>query len=201
MINHTKRADLFPTFIFESMAKDPEALNATICAAIYEERALDMQGIERSNFAQLGGWHSQVALHQKPEFALLARVVRDACQNIASELRYAPSARLDIDAMWAIINQPGASNRAHIHPGSLWSGVYYVAAAPRSGSIEFTDPRSANLMQQPQYADRPGVCDPAKLYEPLPGRLLIFPSWLYHMVHPNLSQEDRVIVSFNLSIC
>ena len=39
---------------------------------------------------------------------------------------------------------------------------------------------------------------------PTAGKLLIFPAWLYHAVHPNLSAEpapasDRVIISFNLS--
>jgi uncharacterized protein (TIGR02466 family) len=28
--------------------------------------------------------------------------------------------------MWANINPPGGYNRAHTHPNSLWSGVYYV---------------------------------------------------------------------------
>ena len=199
MIEFTKRADLFPTFVFESTVKDADALNAALCDAIYAERMLDQKGLERSNFAQLGGWHSEVAIHKKPEFAMLARLVRDVCQHIATELHYDTSAPLDIDSMWSIINEPGASNRAHIHPGSLWSGVYYVKAATGSGDIEFTDPRAANLMRQPRYTSRPGECDPAKTYKPVPGRILVFPSWLYHMVHPNLSDEDRVIVSFNLS--
>ena len=199
MIEFTKRADLFPTFVFESTVKDADALNAALCDAIYAERMLDQKGLERSNFAQLGGWHSEVAIHKKPEFAMLARLVRDVCQHIATELHYDSSAPLDIESMWSIINEPGASNRAHIHPGSLWSGVYYVQAATGSGDIEFTDPRAANLMRQPRYTSRPGACDPAKTYKPVPGRMLVFPSWLYHMVHPNLSDEDRVIVSFNLS--
>lgn len=199
MIKLISRAELFPTFVFESTVQDADVLNATLCEAIYDEREIDQKGIERSNFTELGGWHSQVAIHKKPEFALLARIVRDLCLHISTELHYAASMQLDIDSMWSIINEPGASNRAHVHPGSLWSGVYYVKAAADSGSIEFTDPRTANLMHRPQYSKRLGVCDPAKIYNPIPGKLLVFPSWLYHMVHPNLSKEDRVIISFNLS--
>ena len=30
--------------------------------------------------------------------------------------------------MWANINPPGGSNTPHVHPNSLFSGVYYVKA-------------------------------------------------------------------------
>jgi uncharacterized protein (TIGR02466 family) len=40
-------------------------------------------------------------------------------------------------------------------------------------------------------------------YEPLEGRLLLFPAWLQHEVEPNLAEQDgpagdRISVSFNL---
>jgi uncharacterized protein (TIGR02466 family) len=40
-------------------------------------------------------------------------------------------------------------------------------------------------------------------FEPIEGRLLLFPAWLQHEVEPNLSEEsgpagDRISVSFNL---
>jgi len=27
---------------------------------------------------------------------------------------------------------------------------------------------------------------------------LIFPSWLYHRVEPNLSNKERIVISFNI---
>ena len=38
--------------------------------------------------------------------------------------------------MWANINPPGGMNRAHQHPNSLWSGVYYVKAPKNSGNLK-----------------------------------------------------------------
>jgi uncharacterized protein (TIGR02466 family) len=38
------------------------------------------------------------------------------------------------------------------------------------------------------------------MFNPLEGRMLIFPSYLAHQVEPNESDEDRISVSFNLSI-
>ena len=34
-------------------------------------------------------------------------------------------------------------------------------------------------------------------YEPLEGRIIMFPSWLWHCVEPNESNDIRISVSFN----
>ena len=123
------------------------------------------------------------------------------------ELGYHGSYQLRIGTMWSIINPPGSSNRAHIHPGCIWSGVYYVQAPRNSGRIEFIDPRTQNLMSGVKYipgAKRPRDCWKKVRYKPVAGRMLIFPAWLYHSVGPNRSRAkgkdaDRIIVSFNLS--
>ena len=101
--------------------------------------------------------------------------------------------------MWANINPPGGSNRAHIHPNSLWSGVYYVKAPQNSGQLKIEDPRSVALMTRPKQKDVP---KPDRLlrehhYEPKTGRLIMFPSWLNHCVDPNNSNDIRISVSFN----
>jgi hypothetical protein len=36
--------------------------------------------------------------------------------------------------------------------------------------------------------------------EPLPGQLVVFPSWLPHQAMPYHGTADRVIVSFNVSV-
>ena len=36
--------------------------------------------------------------------------------------------------------------------------------------------------------------------EPIPGQLVIFPSWLPHQAMPYAGDQDRIIVSFNASI-
>jgi len=56
--------------------------------------------------------------------------------------------------MWANINPPGGMNRAHQHPNSLWSGVYYVKAPQNSGQLKIEDPRSVAAMSRPRQ--KPG---------------------------------------------
>ena len=197
----------FPTLVFSLDVPDSEILNAHLIEAIYAERERDRTGVRKSNFPELGSWHSHVKLHKDATFAGLVQHVDGVAAMMGRELGYHSSYRLSIGTMWSIINPPGSSNRAHIHPGCLWSGVYYVQAPRNSGRIEFIDPRTQNLMSPAEYipdTKRPRSCWTKVQYKPVAGRMLIFPSWLYHSVDPNRSRAkgkdaDRIIVSFNLS--
>ena len=197
----------FPTLIFSLDIPDGEILNDHLIAAIYAERERDGTGVQRSAYPELGGWHSQVNLHKNPAFSGLVERVDAVAAMMWRELGYHGSYRLRIGTMWAIVNPPGGANRAHIHPGCIWSGVYYVQAPKNSGRIEFIDPRTENLMSPAKYIPnrkRPRMCWTKVQYKPVAGRMLVFPSWLYHSVVPNRSKAtgkaaDRIIVSFNLS--
>ena len=197
----------FPTMIFAISCFDHERLNTYLLELIYSERNADKTGLEKSNYRRLGGWHSHSKLHEQAVYAPLTSRINQAGQRISDLLGYDIEKRLAIGTMWAIINPPGSSNRAHIHPSSHWSGVYYIQAPENAGVIEFIDPRTPYVMNQPTFEPgkkRPKECWTKVNFTPEAGKMLIFPSWLYHGVDPNLSNQkgnegDRVIISFNLS--
>ncbi len=104
---------------------------------------------------------------------------------------------------WATICRAGAYHAPHSHPDSAWSGVYYVDAGTNDiGSIAERRagvPRSARR-RGGRHARR--AIRTANRFEsgPKPGLIVIFPSWLYHWVHPyagshaahrGLFQRDR----------
>jgi uncharacterized protein (TIGR02466 family) len=104
-----------------------------------------------------------------------------------------------IGNMWANINYPGGYNKPHIHPNSLFSGVYYIKAEPNSGKLICNDPRPG--IQTTMPIRKPGQ-PPKHLWrevhlEPKVNRILMFPSWLWHCVEPNESNDIRISVSFN----
>ena len=83
-----------------------------------------------------------------------------------------------------------------------------MSRRPESGGkIEFIDPRTVLIMNQPKYEDkkkRPRECWTKVNYKPVAGRMIIFPAWLYHGVDTNMSKKkgragDRVIISFNIN--
>jgi len=98
-------------------------------------------------------------------------------------------------AGWANINRPGDYNILHNHPGQDLAAVYYVQAE-NGGKLELRDPRPAA-----------GYCNFPKLFSadplqitPEPGMLVIFPSWIEHMVHPHQGAEDRISIAINIKL-
>jgi uncharacterized protein (TIGR02466 family) len=103
---------------------------------------------------------------------------------------------------WANVVRAGNYAKPHVHPNSNVSGVYYVDVGDaanddqHSGVIEFIDPR-----QRPGMFETEGTV-PFDGYRiaPTTGALLLFPSWLYHYVHPYRGTRPRVSVAFNVTI-
>jgi len=107
---------------------------------------------------------------------------------------------------WANINRLGDYHDLHNHPHSYLSGTYYVAvpqqpadAGSRSdltpGAISFYDPRAQANMNAIRGD---GQVSPQYTVPPKPGMMLLWPAFLMHLVHPNLSTEPRISVSFNV---
>lgn len=195
----------FSTPIFAGRLDEASEMNPGLLDLIYGERDQDEAGTERSNYRALNGWHSRVTLHRDPAYADLVGAIEQQMALVSEESGYDPAYRLAITSMWAIINGPGGFNRAHIHPQCLWSGVYYLQTPPGCGDIEFTDPRTMLVMDPPRYIPnktRKRSRWTKVTYTPEPGKLVLFPAWLYHGVAPNLTEStgdaaDRVIISFN----
>lgn len=106
---------------------------------------------------------------------------------------------------WANVNRFGDYHNLHNHPHAWLSGTYYVQvpeAKPlpgrsdrNPGAISFYDPRpQANMLA---IRSDPQV-DPEHRILPRAGEILVWPAFLHHLVHPNLSDELRVSISFNV---
>jgi uncharacterized protein (TIGR02466 family) len=106
---------------------------------------------------------------------------------------------------WYNTNRYGDHHAPHTHPRSYLSGTYYVRVPPapasvddpraHPGCISFYDPRTgANMITAGSEPDARA----AHVVRPSAGTLLMWPSPLQHYVHPNLSEEHRVTISYNL---
>jgi len=106
---------------------------------------------------------------------------------------------------WYNTNRYGDHHAPHTHPRSYLSGTYYVRVPPTPASVDdpqarpacisFYDPRTgANMITVGTEPDARA----AHVVRPSAGTLLMWPSPMQHYVHPNLSEEVRVSISFNL---
>jgi tetratricopeptide (TPR) repeat protein len=96
---------------------------------------------------------------------------------------------------WATLLEAGGRQLPHIHPRSNWSGVFYVALPeelqqldPASGALEFGTPPSHLRLRSSL---------PTRVVAPMPGRLVIFPSHLWHRTLDFSAAGRRVSVAFD----
>ena len=183
----------FPTIIYVKDLPNPEKLNSYLEKHIVEWSNQD-KGVSKTN---VKGWHSQTDMNHKKEYDPLIQELFQMQNEIIQEEHLDIKPRLG--NMWANINPPGGYNNGHIHPNSLFSGAYYVKSQPNSGRLQVMDPRPGvqQVMPTRKKGKLPKELWREAYYDPVPGRLIMFPSWMWHKVEPNKSNDIRISVSFN----
>ena len=180
----------FPTLIY---AKDVD-LNTDQLANDIVAWSKQDKGIKKTN---VNGWHSETNMHEMPQFKSLVDELFKMQFEIFKEEWLDREPRLG--NMWANINPPGGYNRPHIHANSLFSGVYYIKAPANSGKLVCNDPRPGvqTVMPTRKKGQPPKHLWREVHLEPKVNRIIMFPSWLWHSVEPNESNDIRISVSFN----
>ena len=191
----------FPTLIGRLRVPDADAMNQDLQLLILAEEA-KYPSLGRSN---IGGWHSQTDFLSRPESAVAA-LTTWLTWGVSRMVDATTSPRTFKGALsvsgWATICRAGAYHAPHSHPDSAWSGVYYVDSGTDNpgrslnGVLEFLDPR-AGVEAVTAPGDPYG--EPVRV-RPEAGLLVIFPSWLYHWVHPYAGRMPRIAVSFNATL-
>ena len=106
---------------------------------------------------------------------------------------------------WFNIAGPGAFQESHQHTNSHFSAVYYPKEYKQnSGNLLFQNLTSLFDSYRfhicPQDSKYSGSISDMIEYQPYQGLLVIFRSYLPHMVEINRSSEDRISMSFNFSL-
>ena len=180
----------FPTIVY---GKDVQLDNNKLAQDIVNWSNQD-KGVSKTNYK---GWHSTTDMGQKPEYQKLVTELLRMQKEIYDNEHIDRHARLG--NMWANINPTDGMNQPHIHPNSLFSGVYYVKSQPNAGRLKIYDPRpGVQLIMPTRKPGNPGrdMWRDANI-EPVVGRIIMFPAWLWHSVEPNKSNDLRISVSFN----
>ena len=198
------RDQFFPSSVFYTDLHNAAEINAAVKTAVYAWREADPQGTHRTNLPQLGGWHSPTDMHTRSDYHPLLAEIIEFMHGVFSHLGYDPGYEPVCDSMWANINPRHACNRRHSHPHALWSGVYYLQTPQNCGLLSISDPRSQAQVLTPIYdPERRGPETWSEVhYQPIAGRLIVFPGWIEHETQPNLCPVDgpagdRISISFN----
>lgn len=184
------------------------ALNEALHEAILAREA-SHPSVHHSN---LGGWQSSwdFATWGSGAGATVLRSAVALANRLTTDRQGKPvNIEWRVNA-WANINRAGHGNEFHTHPGSYWSGTYYVddggvADDPSlGGEFELQDPRGvAPAMYAPLLCfATPGgrSVGASELIRPRAGTMILFPAWLSHGVRPYGGARVRISVAFNLSL-
>jgi len=184
---------MFPTLVWK-MSLKPELRDdiETKVLTTLESLRRDLPVLEYGH-----GWQSEQTLHEREEFQELASCVGDAATSILRFLQIGYEA-VEVTGCWATVLARGAAHKVHSHPNNFLSGVYYVRVHTGSDTINFHDPRRQTHVIRPPVVELTAENTDQVVVRLTNGTLLVFPSYLEHSVDANMSEEERISISFNI---
>jgi uncharacterized protein (TIGR02466 family) len=103
-----------------------------------------------------------------------------------------------IDSVWMTRMVKHSYSHVHSHYPHSITGVYYYKTNGNDGNIVFENPLvnyawTSNVGMKTLLPDNIPVT-------PEVGKMILFPSWLRHGVETNLTDNERISISFNLTL-
>jgi uncharacterized protein (TIGR02466 family) len=191
---------LFPQPVFKYQIENYQKINEDLIKYVYELNKKDNLGVKKSN---INGWHSKPFDFKEKEnipnkfYAHINNYIKDVFSKFGWEYN---ETKVICTSMWAIINKKGNFNIEHTHPNNYLSAAYYVKAPDNCGNFKATNPNILNRHVRAKAEKANELNSNSVSIKINEGDLLIFPAYLPHSVEENKSDEDRVIVSFNIDI-
>ena len=188
----------FSTPVWASKIDNYKKVNENLLDYIYNLQKRDPEGIIKSNF---NGWHSKDFDLSDETPKKFVQTIKSNINNVLNDMSWDLNKQdVNINSLWAIINEKGAFNQRHHHGNSDLSAAYYVSADKDCGDIVFYDPRPAPVYKHP-IAKSPNILNASvNSIQPDGGLLVIFPSYLEHSVNSNNSSNKRIVISFNINL-
>jgi uncharacterized protein (TIGR02466 family) len=121
---------------------------------------------------------------------IIEKEFKKYAQNV---LRY--ENKFKITTSWVTKSKPNQESNYHNHNNCMFSGVLYLKADENSGGIDFLNFENNRFLLKAKdyniFNGRNYTLDAKQ------GRILFFPSEMYHKILKNKSQEDRYSLAFN----
>jgi len=187
--------DIEPPSHYESI----ESFNADLLLAIEGVHVTKKEPLDQTI---IGGTQtlSRIFEQKEPIFKQIEELFRHAFKNsicsIPAEKSHPTNSRVSNDinfsGAWSIWMKSNGFHKNHYHSEGWYSGVYYVTA-----------PDELHNNEGHLKIGEPGLEIPAKhspdLYiKPKAGRLVLFPSFLWHGTVPFNSNNPRVSIAFDV---
>lgn len=173
-----------------------------VCAdklATFRERVFEIQdtsGTKSNPLLNVKSTHqTDVSLHNDPVFRPLVDEIYSSMMQFGTHLGYGPEMifKLSIMNMWVNVSGKGGYNFPHTHPGSLFSGAFYINAMPENKIVFFDDYKSVEMPINVSAEENVHAT-----YDCVPGRLVLFRGDLAHGNPPQQEDGEKITISFNM---
>lgn len=101
--------------------------------------------------------------------------------------------RYRLAGAWSVLLRPGGYHTDHVHPRGWLSSAFYVDLP--ASVVE--EPQGWLAFGRPGVPTRPALL-PTRHVRPVPGQLVLFPSYLWHGTEPFSGDASRLTVAFDL---
>lgn len=188
---------MFSTPVFVEDVKDTNLEKEALIKLVYKIKSREPSQ-QKTN---VGGYQTR-GIKDSTEFQnLIGKLQTIITKNIHT---YEFDCQLDIKVRnaWLNINGNGNKNRPHVHPCSEFACVYYLKTPQDCGNLVLlknSTYRMDGIADLPAKETNVLNCD-SFFIQPEENRFVMFPGYVEHLVEKNNSNEDRISLSFNLSV-
>jgi uncharacterized protein (TIGR02466 family) len=185
---------IFPTLVFKGKVQDPSVIDQAV------DTVLKMKEGGMGTYNQ-NKFSTHDNLQNYPTFQPLVELVMNETSSVLDFMAVQRDSHY-ITGMWSHVTGKGHRHPVHNHPNNYLSGLIYLRAPINCGNTIFIDPRNGSQMIKPDYTEANYFNMSTFIHRPETGVMLIWPSWLPHMVDYDSEENDeqRIVVSFNVMI-
>lgn len=217
MLAPTPMLPLWPTPLGLHRFAQAASVNTLLVRVFQAMRATDPNAPQDKRAFYASGDDLLERIHL-PEWDTLVRFLVDSVRQtvvLANQGAWpvaTPGLQIALRGMWFQITSQGSHHDVHTHGNCSWSGVYCVQVDPEAqrtvhpvlgasnGITRFYGPHFNHLGGAHMDFGNAYLLSPHLDVPPLPGQLVVFPSWLAHQAMPYAGEAERIIVSFNASV-
>ena len=134
-------------------------------------------------------------LRKDKQFDILIEKVTEHVNAFARE--HNCQGEYECTTAWFNVNRDGTFQEYHTHPNNIFSAIYYVSAPEGAGGVVFEDPKEPDMMPLKNIPWRNQLSYSVTRYNPLVGKLLIFRSYMEHLVEPGTNTDPRISIALN----
>ena len=192
-----KQHEIFPVPIWEFTYTEAETFREKIVPLFKE---IEKNNANKNNYYTKDGYTSYGEINNILDYNVSAiyKMKNFVMGNIVYVTKdLGLEGHCNIVGSWFTNNRKYSSHEQHNHIPSIISGIYYVQAEENDAKITFHDQNKISNWPWRVPSKLNNLTKKIHSFTPKTGRLYLFPSYIEHCVEQQLSDNERISISFN----